>query len=143
MSLRALALVSAVYDLLLAVPLLLAPVAVARLFGAPAPQPVVNAQLNGMFTLTLAAGYFWAARDAEARRGYLWVAGVLAKGLGAALFVLDHLVNGSPRAFLLFAATDGTLALVTLALLLRPAAERTRNFASTDAPARAAGSPRS
>ena len=136
MSLRALALVSAVYDLLLALPMLLAPVAVARLFGAPEPQPVVNAQLNGMFTLTLAAGYFWAARDVEARRGYLWVAGVLAKGLGAALFILDHVVNGSPRTFLLFAATDGTLGLVTLLLLLRPAAESP----STVSPVRAAGS---
>ena len=122
MSLRALALVSAVYDLLLALPLLLAPTAVAQLFGAPEPRPVVNAQLNGMFTLTLAAGYFWAARDAEARRGYLWVAGVLAKGLGAALFILDYLLRGSPAAFLLFAATDGTLALVTLALLVKKGA---------------------
>jgi hypothetical protein len=135
MSLRALALVSAVYDLLLALPMLLAPVAVARLFGAPEPQPVINAQLNGMFTLTLAAGYFWAARDVEARRGYLWVAGVLAKGLGAALFIVDHVVNGSPRTFLLFAATDGTLGLVTLLLLLRG-----RTAASTASPVRAAGS---
>ena len=143
MSLRALALVSAVYDLLLAVPLLVAPVAVARLFGAPEPQPVINAQLNGMFTLTLAAGYFWAAGDAEARRGYLWVAGVLAKGLGATLFILDHVLNGSPRAFLLFATTDGTLALLTLALLLRHP-QRAADFASgTGAPARAAGNPRS
>ena len=137
MSLRSLALVSGVYDLLLALPMLLAPVAVARLFGAPEPQPVINAQLNGMFTLTLAAGYFWAARDVEARRGYLWVAGVLAKALGAALFILDHVVNGSPRTFLLFAATDGSLALVTLALLLRRPAESP----STAAPVRAAGSP--
>ena len=137
MSLRTLALVSAVYDLLLAVPLLVAPVAVAQLFGAPEPRPVVNAQLNGMFTLTLAAGYFWAARDAEARRGYFWVAGVLAKGLGVVLFVLDYLLRGSPAAFLLFAATDGTLALVTLALLwrTRPAAAP-----STAAPVPAAGS---
>lgn len=125
MSLRALALASAVYDLLLAVPLLVAPVAVARLFGVPEPQPVINAQLNGMFTLTLAVGYIWAARDIEARRGYLWVAGVLAKGLGSTLFILDHFLNGSPRAFLLFATTDGTLALVTLALLRRPAPSTT------------------
>lgn len=123
MSLRALALVSGVYDLLLAVPMLVAAPLMAQLFGAPAPVPVVNAQLNGVFTLTLAAGYFWAARDVERRRGYLWVAGVLAKGLGAGLFVVDHFSHGSPAAFLLFAATDGALALTTLALLLRrPAA---------------------
>lgn len=118
-TLRMLALVSGVYDLALALPMLLAPVAVARLFGAPEPLPVVNANLNGVFTLSLAAGYFWAARDVEARRGYLWVAGVLAKGLGVAVFVLDHLLRGSPASFLLFAASDGALALATLWLLLR------------------------
>ena len=119
MSLKTVALVSGLYDLALALPMLLAPVTVARLFGAPDPVPVLNAQLNGVFTLTLAAGYFWAARDADARRGYLWAAGVLAKGLGAVLFVADHVLRGSPSSFLLFAGTDGALALVTLLLLLR------------------------
>ncbi len=119
MDLKTLALVSGLYDLLLAAPMLLAPEAAARLFGAPPPVPVLNAQLNGVFALALAAGYFWAARDAEARRGYLWAAGVLAKGLGAFLFVADHVMRGSPSSFLLFAATDGTLAVVTLFLLLR------------------------
>jgi hypothetical protein len=116
--LRPLSIVSGVYDLALAVPLLLAPVAVARIFGAPDPMPVVNAQINGVFALALGAGYFWAAQDPDARRGYLWCAGVLAKGLGAAVFVLDHVLRGSPTAFLLFAACDGTLALVTLVALL-------------------------
>ena len=120
MSLRALALLSGVYDLLLGLPMLLAAPQVARLFGAPEPVPVVNAWLNGVFALALALGYFWAARDVAARRGYLWAAGVFAKGLGAGVFVLDHLLNGSPPAFLLFAATDGTLAALTLWLLLRP-----------------------
>jgi hypothetical protein len=119
MTLKTLAWLSGVYDLLLAVPMLLAPGLTARLFGAPTPVPVLNAQLNGVFALALSAGYFWAARDVEARRGYLWVAGVLAKGLGAGLFVVDHLTQGSPNSFLLFAATDGTLAALTLALLLR------------------------
>jgi hypothetical protein len=80
---------------------------------------VVNAQLNGVFTLTLAAGYFWAAAAVEARRGYLWIAGVLAKGLGCALFVADHFLRGSPAPFLLFAATDGALAALTAGLLWR------------------------
>ena len=119
MTLRTLALVSGVYDLMIAVPMLLAPEATARLFGAAAPVPVLNAQLNGVFALALAAGYFWAAGDAEARRGYLWAAGVLAKGLGAAVFVADHFTRGSPASFLLFAATDGALAVLTLALLRR------------------------
>jgi hypothetical protein len=117
--LRRLAIVSGVYDLLLAIPMLLAAPQVAQVFGAPTPVPLVNAQLNGVFTLSLAAGYFWAARDVAARRGYLWVAGVLAKGLGAVLFVVDHFAHGSPASFLLFAATDGALAVLTLVLLMR------------------------
>ena len=95
-----------------------------RLFGAPPPEPLINAQLNGLFTLTLGLGYFWAAGDVEGRRGYFWIAGVLAKGLGAALFVLDHFMHGSPRAFLLFALSDGTLAVVTLLMLWRRPARR-------------------
>ena len=119
--LRTLALVSGAYDLALGIPLLVAAPAMARLMGAGEPQPVINAQLNGLFTVTLALGYFWAARDFSARRGYLWIAGVFAKGAGALLFVFDHFARGSPDPFLLFAATDGTLALVTLILLLRRA----------------------
>jgi hypothetical protein len=130
MSLRALALVSGVYDVLIGLPMLLAPVLVARIFGAPAPVPTVNAQINGVFALALALGYFWAARAIDARRGYLWVAGVFAKGLGALVFVVDHLANGSPAAFLLFAATDGTLALATVALLARGPADRAAASAS-------------
>jgi len=108
-----------VYDLLLAVPMLLIAPQVAAMMGAPPPVPLINAQLNGVFTLSLAAGYFWAARDVEGRRGYLWVAGVLAKALGAALFVLDHFQNASPVSFLLFAVTDGSLAVLTALFLLR------------------------
>jgi hypothetical protein len=43
---------------------------------------------------------------------------VLAKLLGAALFVADYFLHASPASFLLFVLTDGTLGLVTLALLL-------------------------
>jgi hypothetical protein len=124
MALRTLALVSGIYDLLLGVAMLFAAPLAARLFGAPQPVPIVNAWLNGVFTLTLGFGYLWAARDVAARRGYLWWAGVFAKGLGALVFVLDHFLNGSPRSFLLFAASDGALALATLALLARPVSTR-------------------
>jgi len=124
LSLRTLGFLSGLYDLMLALPMLFAAPALARIFGAPAPVPLVNAQLNGVFTLALAVGYFWAAREPEARRGYYWAAGVLAKGLGAALFVFDYLSRGSPATFLIFAATDGILALLTLALLLRPPRSR-------------------
>jgi hypothetical protein len=117
-ALKTLAIVGGVYDLMLAVPMLLAPVWTAALFGAPAPAPVVNAQLNGLFTLTLAIGYFWCAGDVEARRGYLWIAGVFVKIAGALLFVGDHFLRGSPDSFLLFAVTDGSLGLLTLGALL-------------------------
>jgi len=118
-ALRPLGLGAGVHDLALAGPMLLVAPQLAAAMGAPPPVPLINAQLNGVFTLTLAAGYFWAARDVEARRGYLWVAGVLAKGLGAALFVLDHFQHGSPASFLLFAVTDGGLAVLTAILLRR------------------------
>jgi hypothetical protein len=117
--LKTLAWVSAAYDLLLALPMVFAAPATAALFGAPPPVPVVNAQLNGIFTLSLAAGYVWAAGAPEERRGYFWIAGVLAKGLGVVLFLADHFLRGSPASFLLFALTDGTLALVTVYLLAR------------------------
>ncbi len=117
-SLRALAVVGGVYDLALSVPMLLVPELTARLFGAPPPVPVLNAQLNGLFTLTLAFGYFWCAQDVSARRGYLWVAGVFVKLAGAALFIADHFLRGSPTSFLLFAATDGSIGLVTLVALV-------------------------
>jgi hypothetical protein len=117
--LRALALVSGVYDLLISLPMLFMASTMARLFGSPPPVPPLNAELNGVFTLTLGVGYFWAAARPYERRGYLWVAGVLAKGLGAALFVVDHVARSSPAPFLLFALTDGALAVVSAWLLLR------------------------
>ena len=82
-------------------------------------MPLINAQLNGVFTLSLGAGYFWAREDVGARRGYFWVAGVLAKGLGALLFLFDHFTQGSPVSYLVFVLTDGGLCLLTLALLRR------------------------
>src|SRR5260221_6407673 len=107
--LATLALVSGVYDLALAVPMLLVAPRLAEAMGAPPPVPLINAQLNGVFTLSLAAGYFWAARDVEARRGYLWVAGVPAKGLGAARFLLDHLQHGLPSTCLLLSVGGRSL----------------------------------
>jgi hypothetical protein len=119
LNLRNLATISGVYDLGLAVTMLFFAREAARLFGAPDPMPLLNAQLNGVFTLALAAGYFWAREDVATRRGYFWVAGILAKGLGALLFVWDHFTQGSPVSFLVFAATDGLLAVLTVVLLRR------------------------
>ena len=114
-----LALVSAAYDFALGLPLLVAPVALAQWMGAGPVQPVINAQLNGLFTFSLGLGYVWAAADVEERRGYLWIAGVFAKLAGSLLFLYDHFARASPDSFLLFAATDGAIGLVTLVLLLR------------------------
>jgi len=52
-------------------------------------------------------------------RWYLWLMGPVLKGAGAVAFVLDHVLRGSPRSFLLFAASDGVLAIVTLWALCR------------------------
>ena len=123
-TLRALAVLGGVYDLALSLPMMLAPELTAQLFGAPPPVPIINAQLNGLFTLTLALGYFWCAQDVGARRGYLWVGGVFVKILGATLFIGDHFLRGSPSSFLLFAATDGSIGLVTLVALLRSSNSR-------------------
>ncbi len=125
MSLRTLALVSALYDLALAASMLFAAPLVARLMGAAPPVPLLNAQLNGLFTLSLGVGYFWALRrDEPTLRGYLWIFNVLAKGLGAVLILIDQFTQGSPRTFLLFALTDGTLALLTFVQLRRQGARR-------------------
>jgi hypothetical protein len=43
---------------------------------------------------------------------------VVLKGAGALTFLLDYYFRHSPTSFLLFAASDGTLALVTLVALL-------------------------
>jgi hypothetical protein len=40
--------------------------------------------------------------------------GPLLKGAGATAFVIDYFVRHSPSSFLLFAVSDGTLALITL-----------------------------
>jgi hypothetical protein len=119
MSLRTLSILSGFYDLAIAIAMLGFARPLAHAFGAPEPVPVLNAQLNGVFTLAMAAGYFWCAQDAEARRGFLWINGVLVKALGASLFVFDHFAEGSPASFLAFAGSDGALALLSAFLLLR------------------------
>ncbi len=90
----------------------------ARLFDVPLPQPPIHADLNGVFLLAVATGYLIPFRDPERGRAYLWIMGPLLKGGGALTFVLDRLVRHSPRSFLLFAASDATLALITLWALL-------------------------
>jgi hypothetical protein len=106
--------ISGLYDLIVGALLLSIPSQVAGWFGSPPPSPIINANLNGMFLVAVAAGYLLPYRDPDRYRGYLWVMGPLLKGGGALIFVLDYLFRGSPPAFLLFAACDGFLALLTL-----------------------------
>ena len=83
------------------------------------PVPPIHADLNALFLICVGIGYLLPMRDPQRYRGYLWVMGPILKGGGAATFILDYLVRSSPASFLLFAVSDGTLAVVTLWGLLR------------------------
>lgn len=119
--LRAIALVSGIYDAAIGVVMLAGRPFLSRVFDVPLPQPPIHADLNGIFLLAVAAGYAIPYRDPERGRGYLWVMGPFLKGAGALAFLVDHYVRHSPASFLLFAATDGALALITLWILITTA----------------------
>jgi uncharacterized membrane protein len=115
--LRVVALVSLGYDAIVGAVLLLAPSLMATWFGVAPATPRIFSDLNGIFLLAVSAGYYLPWRDPVAGRWYMWVMGPGLKGAGAVAFVVDHIVRRSPASFLLFAASDGTLALITLAAL--------------------------
>ena len=115
---RLVALVSLCYDGIVGATLLLAPNLMASWFGVPPPTPRIFSDLNGLFLLAVSAGYYLPWRDPVAGRWYMWVMGPGLKGAGAAAFVLDYALRHSPASFLLFAASDGALALITLAALV-------------------------
>jgi hypothetical protein len=106
--------ISGLYDFVVGALLLLAPGTLASWFGVPPASPRIFSDLNGLFLLAVGAGYYLPWRDPVRYRGYMWVMGPLLKGAGAAVFVLDYALRGSPPLFLLFAASDGGLALLTL-----------------------------
>jgi hypothetical protein len=112
--------VSGIYDAVVGVVMLAGRPLLADIFSVPLPEPPIHADLNGVFLLAVAAGYLIPYRDPQSAGGrlYLWVMGPLLKGGGALAFVLDHVMRHSPRSFLLFAASDGALALLTLWALL-------------------------
>jgi hypothetical protein len=110
---------SGLYDLIVGAFLLLTPDALASLFGVPPASPRIFSDLNGLFLIAVGAGYYLPWRDPVRYRGYLWIMGPLLKGGGAVAFLLDYAFRGSPASFLLFAASDGALALLTLWALLR------------------------
>lgn len=119
MTLSAIALISGLYDAVVGALLLFAPGTLAALFGVPPASPRIFSDLNGLFLLAVGAGYVLPWREPERYRGYMWVMGPLLKGAGAMIFLVDYFLRGSPAMFLLFAASDGTLALLTLYALTR------------------------
>src|SRR3989440_4988395 len=126
LTLRLIAAVSGLYDALVGITMLLGRPLFARLFDVPLPVPPIHADLNGLFLLAVAAGYAIPYREPEsaAGRAYLWIMGPGLKGAGALAFIVDYIVRGSPRSFLLFAASDGALAVITLAALVASGSKR-------------------
>ena len=116
--LSAVAALSGLYDFVVGALLLCVPGLLASAFGVPAASPRIFSDLNGLFLLAVGAGYYLPWREPERYRAYMWLMGPMLKGAGATLFVVDYLLRGSPRSFLLFAASDGALALLTLYALL-------------------------
>lgn len=108
-----LAAVSGLYDIVVGAFLLFGADRLAALFGVPPANPRIFSDLNALFLIAVGAGYYLPWRDPVRYRGYLWVMGPLLKGAGAALFIFDYVYRGSPTSFLLFAASDGALALAT------------------------------
>ena len=123
MSVRAIAAVSLAYDALVGALLIAGRPLLVQVFHVPPPQPPIHADLNGVFLLSVALGYLipYFNPETSGGRAYLWVMGPFLKGLGAASFVLDYVIRHSPASFLIFAASDGSLALLTLwALVTAP-----------------------
>jgi hypothetical protein len=117
---RTIAAVSGVYDAAVGILMLAGRPLLAQLFSVALPTPPIHADLNGIFLLSIAAGYLIPYREpaSPGGRAYLWIMGPLLKGTGAVVFVLDYFVRQSPASFLLFALSDGTIALLTLAALV-------------------------
>jgi hypothetical protein len=109
--------VSGVYDAVVGLVLLAAADQFAALFGVAPAQPRIFSDLNAIFLLAVGAGYYWPYRDPVGARWYMWVMGPGLKGAGAIAFLADYYFRGSPASFLLFAASDGVLALLTFAAL--------------------------
>lgn len=115
---RTIALISCIYDVSVGMMLMFFRGSLQTWFGLPAAVPPIHVDLNAIFVTAVGIGYLMPYRDPDRHRGYMWVMGPLLKGAGAAAFVLDYFLRGSPPGFLLFAASDGTLALVTLIALV-------------------------
>lgn len=130
-SLSLIALVSCIYDLSIGILLLVGKDWLVRTLAVAPPQPPIFVELNAVFLLAVGLGYLLPYARPDSYRGYLWVMGPLLKGGGAVAFVADHYVHASPRAFLLFAASDAAVGLVTLWALLATRSVRPRSDGAT------------
>ena len=119
MLLSAVAAISLVYDVSVGVALFFFRDLLQLWFGVPAAQPPIHVDLNAIFVTAVGIGYLLPFRDPVRYRAYMWIFGVALKGAGAVAFVLDYLMRGSTASFLLFALSDGTIALLTLGALAR------------------------
>jgi hypothetical protein len=111
--LRSVALFSGLYDIVVGAFFLLGADFLPSLFGVPAAAPRVFSDLNALFLLAVGTGYALPWRDPIGYRSYMWLMGVFLKTAAAGLFLLDYTLRAGPQAFLLFAASDGALALIT------------------------------
>jgi hypothetical protein len=135
----AIAVASAIYDGLVAVMLVAGRPLMAQIFNVALPQPPIHADLNGVFLLAVAAGYLIPYREPDSFGGrtYLWVMGPMLKGIGALTFIADYFVRHSPPSFLLFAVSDGVMALLTLwALTTNSATPVVSGFSGTGSASR-------
>ena len=80
---RTIAAVSGIYDALVGVVMLAGRPLFAQLFTVPPADPPIHADLNGLFLLSVAAGYLIPYREPDSRAAaaaYLWMMGPLLKG---------------------------------------------------------------
>jgi hypothetical protein len=110
--------ISGLYDGVVGALLLCAPGWFAATFSVAPASPPIFSELNGLFLLAVGIGFALPCGDPERYRGYLWVMGPFLKGAGAAAFLLEYFLRGSPPAFLLFAAADAAIGGLTLYALL-------------------------
>lgn len=81
------------------------------------PAPLL-ADLLGLFLTCVAAGYLLPYRQPQAYRSYMWIFGVALKTAGAIVFLADYRTPSASALMPLFAASDGALAVLTLAALV-------------------------
>ena len=116
--LRGIAAISLVYDVSIGAALFLLRPQLESWFGLPTAQPPIHVDLNAIFVTCVGIGYLLPYRDPVRYRAYLWIFGVGLKSAGAAAFLADYWLRGSPASLLLFAASDGAVALLTLIALV-------------------------